>query len=43
LGPYAFDAIEKILAGESVEKWTVVNDTLFEQAEAAAVIDSRQY
>lgn len=43
LGPYAFEAIEKILAGESVEKWTVVKDTLFEQAEAAAVIDSRQY
>lgn len=43
LGPYAFDAVEKVLAGDSVPKWTKVVDRLFDQSLASEVIDSRQY
>lgn len=43
LGPAAFDAVEKALAGETLPKKTIVEDKLFDQSQAAAVIDSRQY
>jgi len=43
LGPAAFDAVEKILAGEQLPKKTVVKDRLFEQATAAEDIKTRQY
>ncbi len=43
LGPMAFDAIERILAGETVERKIVVEDRLFEQAEAAAELPNRKY
>jgi len=43
LGPLAFDALEKILRGETVPKRIVVEDRIFEQASAAAEIGSRRY
>ncbi len=43
LGPAAFDAVEKTLAGESLPKKTIVKDQLFDSTTAASVIDSRQY
>lgn len=43
LGPAAFDAVEKALAGEPLPKKTVVQDRLFDSTTAALVIDSRQY
>lgn len=43
LGPMAFDAIERILAGETVERKIVVKDRLFEQADAAAELPNRKY
>lgn len=43
LGPLAFDAIERVRAGEDVPKWIKVADRLFEQEEAAEAIKSRQY
>ncbi|MEM9080526.1 MAG: ABC transporter substrate-binding protein [Verrucomicrobiota bacterium] len=42
-GPAAFDAIEKILAGETIPKVTMVKDEVFDQSVAADVIDSRKY
>lgn len=43
LGPKAFDAIEKILRGETVPKKIVVPDRIFDAASAAAEIASRKY
>ncbi len=43
LGPAAFDAVAKVLAGETLPKWTVVDDQVFDQSVAADVIDSRKY
>ncbi|HPD16207.1 MAG TPA: ABC transporter substrate-binding protein [Planctomycetota bacterium] len=43
LGPAAFDAVEKLLKGETLPKKTVVKDRLFEQATAAEDIKTRQY
>lgn len=43
LGPTAFDAIEKILRGETVPKKIVVPDRIFDAASAAAEIASRKY
>lgn len=43
LGPAAFDAVTKALAGETLPKWTVVDDQVFDQSVAADVIDSRKY
>jgi len=43
LGPAAFDAVEKVLAGETLEKKTIVQDRLFDQSVAASVIGSRKY
>jgi simple sugar transport system substrate-binding protein len=42
-GPAAFDAIEKILAGETIPKVTMVKDEVFDQSVAKDVIDSRKY
>lgn len=43
LGPLAFDAVEKVLAGQPVAKKIIVRDQLFEQATAKDVIGSRKY
>jgi simple sugar transport system substrate-binding protein len=43
LGPAAFDAVEKLRAGETLPKKTVVNDQLFDQSMAKDAIDSRAY
>ena len=43
LGPAAFDAVEKALAGQAVPKKTIVEDQVFEQAQAKDVIGTRKY
>ncbi|MFC1806299.1 ABC transporter substrate-binding protein, partial [Planctomycetota bacterium] len=43
LGPAAFDAVEKLVAGETLDKKIVVKDQLFEQDNAAEVIKTRKY
>ena len=43
LGPAAFDAIEAIRAGKTLDKKTIAKDELFEQAQAKDVIGSRKY
>ena len=43
LGPAAFDAVAKALAGQSMEKKTIVKDQIFEQAAAKDAIASRKY
>lgn len=43
LGPAAFDAIEKTLAGETLEKKTVVADRVFDQSTAPAELPNRKY
>lgn len=43
LGPAAFDAIEKALAGEQLPKKTVVEDRVFDQSSAAAELPNRKY
>jgi len=43
LGPMAFDAVEKALAGEKLPKRTVVQDQVFDQSTAKEVIASRKY
>jgi len=43
LGPAAFDAVEKVLAGAALPKKTVVQDQLFDQSTAKAAIGSRKY
>lgn len=43
LGPLAFDAVEQAVAGEELPKNTVVDDQVYDQSTAAAVIDSRKY
>jgi hypothetical protein len=43
LGPLVFDAVERVLGGEPVPKWTRVEDQVFDQARATEVIDQRQY
>ncbi len=42
-GPLAFDMAEKILGGEPYERRVVMEDGVFDQSNAAAVIDSRKY
>ncbi len=42
-GPLAFDMAEKILAGEPYERRVVMKDGVFDQTNAADVIDSRKY
>ncbi|HUS40274.1 MAG: ABC transporter substrate-binding protein [Pirellulales bacterium] len=43
LGPAAFDAVEKAVAGESLPKKTIVEDKVFDQSVAKDVIGERQY
>ncbi len=43
LGPAAFDAVERALAGETLPKWIKVEDRVFDQSVAAEVIDTRKY
>ena len=43
LGPAAFDAVEKAVAGQKLPKSIVVQDKLFDQSTAKDVINSRQY
>ena len=43
LGPAAFDAVEKLVKGDTLPKKVVVKDRLFEQANAADVIKTRKY
>ena len=43
LGPAAFDAVEKALAGQSLAKKTIVQDQVFTQEQAKDSIASRKY
>ncbi len=43
LGPLAFDAVEKAVAGGKLPKKTIVDDQVYDQSKAAEVIDSRKY
>jgi simple sugar transport system substrate-binding protein len=43
LGPAAFDAVNALLAGQTLPKKTIVHDQVFEQATAKDVIASRKY
>ena len=43
LGPMAFEAMDKALAGEKLPKRTVVQDKVYDQATAPDAIGSRQY
>lgn len=43
LGEKAADLVKKVLAGESVEKSTIVEDQSFTQEQAKEVLDSRPY
>lgn len=43
LGPMAFDAVEKAVKGDDLPKKTIVEDRVFDRANAADVIDSRKY
>jgi galactofuranose transport system substrate-binding protein len=43
LGPMAFDAVEKALAGQKLPKRTVVEDKVFDQANAKEVLPTRKY
>jgi len=43
LGPLAFDAVEKAVAGETLPKKTIVDDQVYDQSKAAEAIDSRKY
>ncbi len=43
LGPAAFDAVNKAIAGEELPKNTVIEDQLFDQSNAAQVLPDRKY
>lgn len=43
LGPYLFDAIEKTLKGEKLEKRQIIEDKAYDETQAAAVMPSRKY
>jgi simple sugar transport system substrate-binding protein len=43
LGPAALDAIERVLAGETLPRWIRVEDRLFTRDEAAAALPGRRY
>lgn len=43
LGPMAFDAVEKVLAGGKLPKKTVVQDKVYDQANAKDAIAARKY
>ena len=43
LGPTAFDAVQRLVAGQAVPKKMIVKDRLFEQSTAAEDIKTRRY
>lgn len=43
LGPAAFDAVERAIAGETLPMWIKVEDRVFDQSVAAEVIGTRKY
>ena len=43
LGPLAFDAIEKAIKGETLPKWTVQVDQVFNQVGASDILPTRKY
>jgi simple sugar transport system substrate-binding protein len=43
LGPMAFDAVKAVLAGQKLEKKTVVKDQVFDQTVAKQTLPSRKY
>lgn len=43
LGPYLFDAIEKVVKGETVPKRTVIEDKMYDMTQAAAELPNRKY
>jgi galactofuranose transport system substrate-binding protein len=43
LGPMAFDAVDKALGGQKLPKRTVVQDQVFDQANAKEALPSRKY
>jgi len=43
IGPQLFDAVEALMAGKSVAKRVVINESVYEQAQAAEVIKTRKY
>lgn len=43
LGPYLFDAIEKMMKGETLPKRTVIEDKMYDQTQAAAELPNRKY
>ena len=43
LGPMAFDAVEKALSGQKLPKRTVVEDKVYDQANARDALPGRQY
>jgi len=43
IGPQLFDAVEAVLAGKKLPKRTVIQEGVYEQSQAAAVIESRKY
>lgn len=43
LGPYIYDTIDKILAGESVDKWIKTETKLFDQSVAEQELPNRKY
>lgn len=43
IGPQLFDAVEAIMAGKAVPKRVVVEEGVYEQAQAAEAIKTRQY
>jgi simple sugar transport system substrate-binding protein len=43
LGPHAFDAVEKAVKGQPLDKRTVIKDRLFDSSNAAAAIQDTQH
>ena len=43
LGPAAFDAVQKAMAGQQIPKKTIVQDRLFDQSTAAQELPNRKY
>lgn len=43
LGPYLFDAIEKIKKGETMEKRQIIEDSVFDTTTAAEALPNRKY
>ena len=43
LGPYLFDAVDKIIKKETLPKRTVVQDGIFDETQAAKELPNRKY